>query len=327
MNMAQEDQRPRGIFTCSTDAVAPSARADYYREAMGQIYPGLVLEWPAQSPIQAQLKSTPFETARVTEIGNTSNSIRNRPGMHPSGRYHLALHLSGDARHLQAGREAVQQPGDMVLIDTDLGFRGEFLTDLRLLVWELPCELLVPLLAEPEDAVGRLISGRHGPGAVLSDYARAVGREAANIDAREQRTLLCHLCSLIALTLGSTSAVREARRLSYRAAQRQRVLAFIEAHFRDCGLSAAHAARELKLSRRWLYDLLDDEETGFAARVSRRRIEECKKLLADAAQDHLSMAEIAFLCGFGELSTFNRRFRAQCGMTPRDYRRNREWLG
>lgn len=326
MNMARLGERPRGTFVCSTDAVAAADRGDYFRDATNRIYPGLTIDWPAEPPARAWLESFPFAAAQVTRFCSSANSAANRPGIHPSGRYHLVVHLAGDARYVHAGREIVHQPGDMMLIDTDRSFEGDYPSGLRILVWELPQELLVPLLAEPEQAVGRLIPGLHGPGAVLSNYARTISREAANVDARERRTFVHHLCSLIALALGSVTPVREACHLSYRSALRQRVLSYIEAHFRDSGLSATHAASDLKLSRRWLYDLLDDEEFGFAARVSRRRIEECLKLLADPTHDHLSVTEIAFRCGFGELSTFNRRFRAQCGMTPREFRRNRSQI-
>jgi AraC-like DNA-binding protein len=49
--------------------------------------------------------------------------------------------------------------------------------------------------------------------------------------------------------------------------------------------------------------------------------------LDDPAHDHLSIAAIAFLSGFNDLSTFNRRFRTHYGMSPRDARRVRAPAG
>jgi AraC-like DNA-binding protein len=49
--------------------------------------------------------------------------------------------------------------------------------------------------------------------------------------------------------------------------------------------------------------------------------------LDDPAHDHLSIAAIAFLSGFNDLSTFNRRFRTHYGMSPRDARRVRALAG
>ena len=77
------------------------------------------------------------------------------------------------------------------------------------------------------------------------------------------------------------------------------------------------------MSRRWLHALFEEVGGGFAAWVTRRRIERTRELLEDPTYDHMSVAEIAFLEGFASLSTFNRRFRAHYGMTPRDVRRTR----
>lgn len=324
MRAEQNENRPSGIFTYSSDAIAPSVRANHYLEAVSRIYPGVTIDRPVENPVSSRMKSIPFADARITEFFDTPNSVVNRPDQRLSGRCHLVLHLGGAAQYRQAGHEEVPQTGDMMLLDTDQVFEASYPSGMHLMIWELPQELLAPLMAEPDNTAGCLISGGHGTGAVLSSYAQTLASQAIDIDARERRILVGHLCSLVALTLGSVSCVQEVRHLSHRAAQRQRVLAYIEAHFRDCGLSATYAARDLKFSRRWLYNLLDDEEIGFAAWVSRRRIEECRKLLTDPVHDHLSITEIAFCCGFGELSTFNRRFRAQCGMTPREFRRNRE---
>lgn len=159
---------------------------------------------------------------------------------------------------------------------------------------------------------------------MLAGFVRTVGREAATTNPPERRALLAHLCGLAALGLGAAAPAREARHLSYRAAQRQRVLAYIEAHFGDRNLSATRAASDLKVSRRGLYDLLGDDERGFAALVSRRRVEECARLLAEPTLDDVSITAIAWRCGFRDLSTFNRRFRAQCGTSPREFRRDRD---
>lgn len=323
MGTTKDTEQPRGTFVCSTNAVAPPLRADHFRAGVSGPYPGLSVDWPAGDTLRAWLRSRPFATARITEFSNTAARIANRPGLHPVDRCHLVLHLTGCARYRQYGREVVQRPGDMVLLDTDVGFDADFPSGLEVLVWELPKELLKPLVVDLERVMAQRIAGDRGLGALLASYALTLGRESPRLNAPEQQPLLIHLCNLIALALGATAPDRETRRLSYRAAQRQRVLVYVETHFRDSRLSSRRAAFELGLSRRWLYQLLDGD-AGFAAIVSRRRIEECTRLLNDPAQDHLSIAEIAFHCGFAELSTFNRRFRAKYGMCPRELRRLRQ---
>jgi AraC-like DNA-binding protein len=50
------------------------------------------------------------------------------------------------------------------------------------------------------------------------------------------------------------------------------------------------------------------------------RLELCGKALADTRQAGHTISEIAFACGFRDLSHFNRSFRARFGVTPGAWR-------
>ena len=58
---------------------------------------------------------------------------------------------------------------------------------------------------------------------------------------------------------------------------------------------------------------------NFNRLINHHRIERAKRLLADPDQGQ-SILEVAFECGFGSVGPFNRAFRAQVGVTPRDFR-------
>lgn len=57
---------------------------------------------------------------------------------------------------------------------------------------------------------------------------------------------------------------------------------------------------------------------GFHEYVNRLRIDCAKKLLSDSK---CGILEIAMQCGFQSQQTFNRGFKAYCGMSPREYRK------
>lgn len=317
----QSDSGDRAVM-CSTDAVPEAARAAFWRATIGASYPGLAVDWLADRPIEARFASRPFARARVTDISNTPIRLGHTPQRGASG-YQLVLQLEGRGRYTQDGRDVPQEPGDLVLLDTALPFDSTFEVGLRVLVWDLPRDLLAPLLAEPEKAVARRMRGDHGLGAVLSGCARTLAAEAERLEESAEASLQLHLCTLAALALGAGADARDQAPLAYRAARRQQIVAYIAAHFRDADLDAERAARDLRMSRRWLHALLDDGETGFAGEVARRRLEECRRLLDDPAQDRRSITDIALAAGFGDLSTFNRQFRARYGLTPREVRRAR----
>jgi AraC-like DNA-binding protein len=308
---------------CSTQDVPAHARRDYWRAVIDAAFPGLAVDWLVERPIRARLETRSFADAQVTEISNMPVKVARTPRGSAADSYQLVLHLNGSGSYAHAGRDIVQNPGDLVLLDTAMPFVSAFDVDFRVLIWELPRQTVAPLLARPGLAVASHISGLHGLGAVLASQARIFAREASLFDASAQRSLRLQLCSLIALVLGAAPAAGESTEIAHRDVRRQQIFAYIETHLRDGRLTAERAARDLKMSRRWLYSLLDDAELSFAHFVARRRVEECYKQLNDPVHDHRSIADIAFACGFNELSTFNRQFRARYGMTPRDARQSR----
>lgn len=58
---------------------------------------------------------------------------------------------------------------------------------------------------------------------------------------------------------------------------------------------------------------------NFNRLINHHRLERAKRLLAQADEPQ-SILDVAFDCGFGSVGPFNRAFKAEVGMTPRDYR-------
>jgi AraC-like DNA-binding protein len=308
---------PRPVF--STEDVGP----DRWRDVVCGAFPGVSIDWLDAQPNPAWLGTAAFDDARILEMASnrpTQVACARSPAAHDDT-YDLALLLAGSCRCRHAGQDEVWGPGDLLLFDSTQPFDLVHPTDYHLWTWKLPREALAPMLAEPDHCVGRRIAGDAGPGAVLGNYLRALMAESAKLDATAQRSLLMHLYGLVGLTLGAGPAARESRRETHQAVRRQQILTYIETHLRNPCLSAQRAARDLRMSPRWLHALLEQGQISFAARVARRRLEECGKLLNDPAYDHMTIADIAFRSGFDNLSSFNRRFRVQYGMAPRDVRR------
>ncbi|UJB21846.1 helix-turn-helix domain-containing protein [Lysobacter capsici] len=125
---------------------------------------------------------------------------------------------------------------------------------------------------------------------------------------------------MTALALGANRQARETSGDAYRAALLQQALRLIETNLTDSSLNAEWIARQLNISRRGLELLFERRGISVATWIGRRRIEESRRRLEDPAQRQFSIASIAFLVGFTDLSTFNRRFRSQYGITPSDLR-------
>jgi AraC-like DNA-binding protein len=91
----------------------------------------------------------------------------------------------------------------------------------------------------------------------------------------------------------------------------------VEEHFRD-HLSVEDVAKKTGLSP-CHFSTVFRKATGqtFVEHVQRRRVEEAKSLLSGTPKP---VTDICFLCGFTNLTHFNRVFRRWTGLSPRQYR-------
>jgi AraC family transcriptional regulator, positive regulator of tynA and feaB len=66
--------------------------------------------------------------------------------------------------------------------------------------------------------------------------------------------------------------------------------------------------------------LLFEQGTSLQRLIVSRRLDHCRRALEDPSQARRTMTDIAFAWGFSDLSHFDRRFKAEYGCSPRDYR-------
>ena len=133
--------------------------------------------------------------------------------------------------------------------------------------------------------------------------------------------LVAHATETIVDLLGlATGAKGEPAELAglrgLRAARLQAILDKIRDNFADPAISAQRIAQQLRLSPRYVHDLVQETGTSFAARVLELRLQRAHRMLADRRNDRMRISEIALLSGFSDVSYFNRCFRRRFGSTP-----------
>lgn len=100
------------------------------------------------------------------------------------------------------------------------------------------------------------------------------------------------------------------------------ICAFVEAEalYREPGLTVAALAQRLD-RRPWLVSqALNDTGVSFPAFINGYRLTAAKRMLRDERYTHLTVAAIAYECGFNSLSTFHTAFKEETGTTPGAYR-------
>ncbi|MDD2770399.1 MAG: helix-turn-helix domain-containing protein [Methylococcus sp.] len=128
-----------------------------------------------------------------------------------------------------------------------------------------------------------------------------------------------HILDIIAFMLGDSKRT-EATTGGVRAARLAAVVGYLEKHYREPGLSVEDIAAALKISKRYLYSLLDSTGESVTQTINRLRLRRAEELLSDSKYSHLGIAEIALDSGFADLSYFYRKFRQHFGEAPGAFR-------
>jgi AraC-like DNA-binding protein len=107
---------------------------------------------------------------------------------------------------------------------------------------------------------------------------------------------------------------------SWRAARRRALLHQVQRHVAqraaEPDLTPATVAAAFGVSVRSLHALFATTDCSFQQFLTRIRLEHAHDLLRDPQAHHLDTASIGFTAGFGEVSTFYRRFKQRYGVTP-----------
>jgi len=100
------------------------------------------------------------------------------------------------------------------------------------------------------------------------------------------------------------------------------VQGFIQQHLGDSRLSPGTVAAANHISLRSLHQLFHDEGLTVAGWIRQRRLEQCRRDLADPALAARPVAAVAARWGFTSAADFSRAFRAVHGLPPAEYRRS-----
>ncbi len=125
------------------------------------------------------------------------------------------------------------------------------------------------------------------------------------------------LTDLVSLGLGARGDLAvAARRGGLRAVRLKAVLTILEKRFAEPDFSAHKLAAAAGLSERYVNELLYEAGASFTTRLTELRLRQAADLLTRAGGGAGRISDIAFDCGFNDLSYFNRCFRRRFGLTP-----------
>lgn len=306
----------------ATEGSTDDLKAQAFRQQMQHMFAvGLNVKSLASQPLAAEMTAYRGQNLRFAALKFSPHSTVSFPsGPAQDARLLISLHKKGPAVVSQGGRESRVEPGDVFVIDPSRPFyieTGEIETH-SVYVRAAPLRALAP---ELEMATARAIRCDSGAAALFRstlDEVFALAPSLTEDVADDISEALVHLFAPVV-----RSSVRSDERCPTRLSSmhRQRIMRFAKDHLGDSTLDGNAIAQAVNLSPRHVYQIFDGEGKPLMRWVWSERLARCRRDLEQPALKSRSIGEIAFQWGFSNVSHFSRAFRAEFGVSPREYRR------
>jgi AraC-like DNA-binding protein len=318
----------------TTDDVPATDRFAYYRSALLRHSSPTEAYCDGYTDFSARMASSDLGTLTLVRMaGRTEGRCGLRRNVDlirradPRG-YRLLLNPQGSLTLTHNHHHVAMTPGQLALIDTSIPYDGWRAAGAsQMLVMEFRQELL-PL---PRPAVDKLIGaplcGRAGIGALLWTLATRAAQDIGHYGPAEavqlSTTLLDLLSGLLAheLQTGQALPTESQRQVLF-----EQVQVFVQERLGDPSLSPAMIAEAHHISIRTLHRLFEPHGWTVADWIRIRRLDRCRRDLADPTLGDRPIHAIAARWGFHAASHFTRLFRARYGLSPRDYRESHSRL-
>ena len=226
--------------------------------------------------------------------------------------YFLVFQLAGSARMRQRGSDAALERGDCTIIDSKLPSVFEVGPGFHQYSFHFPAEVIHARFGQRGLPLARVISGRSGTGAVLSDLLASFVRNASTLEGADLTDLALHaLSAAIGTHSGPSAPEAEASGVPVL----HEMVQYIDAHMHEPHLTPACIATHFNTSLRRLYRLTALAGYTPAALIWRRRLEQARRMLA-TGHARVPIIDIALSCGFKDGAHFSRAYRKAYGHPP-----------
>lgn len=314
----------------STAEVAAEDRFGFWREVHSKLWAPYDLRCDSrwENGFKAQVGVSDFGSVQATLITTVPHSLHRTPKLIRQSDpevFKLACVVRGGGTITQDRQTVEVGTGDLMLYDTSRPYLCEFTPDVavsQVFLLRFPRSLL-PL--PPKDLRGlsaTRLPSIQGIGALSSQFMLQLARhlhEFSQSDAARLSTLtLDVLTAALATALDAQHTVPPHTR---RRALMARIHAFIQANLGNADLTPDTIAAAHHISLRYLHKLFQQDGHTVAGWVRVRRLEQCRRDLANPRLAARPINAIAARWGFTNPAHFSQAFRNAYGHSPRQFRR------
>jgi AraC-like DNA-binding protein len=307
-----------------TSAVAVRDRPELVRETIHRTILSVEIGWADEDAtvacrgIISDLGRLQVCSIRSTATGVERTAAQAQDASEPC--IFLGLQATGSSMVVQGDRGAVLTPGRLVIYDstapytliTDGGVNQDFFR-VPHSVLGLPHDLI-------RQACAVSLCEGHPIAALTATYLSKLAALPNLLTAPNAEALGHPSIELIRAVIATHLNAEQLTREPMHESLPHRILEYARAHLGDADLSAERIAAEHYISVRYLYKILAEQGISLANWIRRHRLEACRHELSRTTAQQVPIAAVARRWGFSDTSSFSRSFRAEYGMSPREWR-------
>jgi len=289
--------------------------------AAREAWPGITVRLGTSLPAGGVIKRIQFGTGDLYEIESVPAEVSFRPTQTPGSAeayISVMVQVEGSTTIRQSRRDALVEPGDICLLDECSAFRMSAKEWGRIYFLRLPRAQVLGRHPQLERLFARTLRSTDTGTSLLADLLLRVGRDAPRLDEAQRHAVLGGVVQMLGLASpidtiagGNDWRVREA-------------LEFIELNLCLPDLSAENVARDQRISRRRLDQILQQQiGQSISGHIWSRRLERAAEDLHNPERAQHSIAQIAFANGFEDAAHFTRAFKRRYLVTPGQWRRDK----
>lgn len=309
----------------STDDVHPRDRFDYWMSVVRRDFIRNDAVPACRRAFRAELHAGSIGSVRLA-LGQSSavkiTHTKRHSGQPSDDQLFVFMPFAGSKVLQQNGRRVTLMPGQFALVDPRLPHEGAFSDASDVLTLVMDRHSLECRLGAIQDLTARAITPTTAEGRLAAGYLSMLPSQAGCLNSTSENLVEVQLLDLVALALGRASEGQVSCGSSARSLVRAKLHDTIEARLADPSLDASVVATAVGVSTRYANAVLADEAMSLGRLIQAKRLERCRQGLADPAQKHRSVSEIAYGWGFSDMTHFGRRFKAAYGLLPSEFRRS-----
>ena len=306
----------------TTDGLRPAEREAFWRHALSGLLP-VTITILGEGSVEGSVRVSRAGRIVVAEGKATSQAVRRTAhdiSQSQPEYFQLAVVASGVCRVSQDGRQAELHEGDWAAYESFRPIQLLFDSDWHACTFTFPRETVQLSDSERRLMTGRRMDGRTGMTGVVSRFLLDLARTSEDVPAGQWQRVLLQASDLVASLLSDYADPSEAVRGCHQRTLMLRIKDYIGQQLCDPGLGPPEIAAAANISVRYLHKLFEAEHRSVSQYVKALRLERSHRELLDPRLAGRPIAAVAFGCGFGDLSGFNRAFKDAYGTSPRQLR-------